>query len=562
MAASMYRVMLAGPSLLYAPLYLAKIERLSYAYPWVNFCYPTLYEMIGHEEGQHDPVYYKLLSPIQDHNVVLAVADPFRLRYKKATGHEPSTAVVVGGLIQRTCLWLVSDRNGFDLAQGDYKDHFNQIIVHRKEMTSYALMRALLKAHSVTDQDADKLLFYNARIGEEHVWARLRPHRNSGGRKLPFAYLTGDRNHAIERYSRRALTVAFFDHPTDVYKNVFFTGLVTTQQHWRDNKDLIEELIDGVKKAIIIIYDDPRWAAKCLIRDALLRRLLPGDQTETQIEDYLRALTAIEAYVKTTDLKVTQQVFDNGYAIHEAAHPVNAPAGVVAKADLNGAFSNVIGTGPSITCAGRNAHHVDPSETEEHPSFPLFTWTGVALAVVVSIFSLARVAAAGNSSFIAHSVVKPFANWLDANHIVGSKAYKFFDWTIDSWIAAVTSFVALVFLLPSLNEFLAGKSDKVGRNLAVFFASTAAVMSLIFTLADWNTTVGALCNWAVVCFAFYKFARRFWINSPRKRLLARWTAGLLFVNRICHAVAELNNRSNLCEPLPMRRLWRLLPKSQ
>ena len=203
MSDQMHRIMLAGPSLLYAPLYLAKIERLTYAYRWITFAYPSLHEVIGHEEGQHDPVYYKLLSPVQDHDIVLAVADPFRLRYKRATGHDPSAAVVVGGLIQRMCLWLVSDTTGFDLTH-NFKDHFNQIVVHRKEMTSYALMRSLLKHQQVTDADAEKLLFNNARLGEEHVWARWRPRCNSAAQKLPFAYLTGDRNHAIERYRARS----------------------------------------------------------------------------------------------------------------------------------------------------------------------------------------------------------------------------------------------------------------------------------------------------------------------------------------------------------------------
>ena len=564
MADQMYRVMLAGPSLLYAPLYLAKIERLSYSYRWITFCYPTLHDVIGQEEGQHDPVYYKLLSPVQDHDVILAVADPFRLRYKNSTGHDPSAAVVVGGLIQKMCLWLVSDRNGFDLSKDNFKDHFNQIVVHRKEMTSYALTRALLKDRGVSDPDAQKLIFQNARLGEEHIWASRRPRYNSANNKLPFAYFTGDRNHAMEQYSRRAFAEPIFNHLATNYTDVLFTGLVTTQQHWTQNRELVDDLVEGVKKAIKIIYDDPEWAAKCLIRDAQLCKQLLGQQDETQIKQYLLALKGIEAYVKTPDLRSPQATFDNGFAIHEKAQPNDASNGILDKAALQPVFSNVLATALGALQGRTAIHHVEPSESTEHPSSSLLTWFGALLGFLVSLFSLARVVAKGNASFIAHTKVKLIADWLAGNSIIGANTLTHLDWPDDKWLGTLMSAGALACMLPALNEFLGGKSDKFFRNSIVIVACTVAVMSLIYTLADWNTVVGALCNWAVVCFAYYRFARRFWVNrlSPRKWLIAKWAAILLFINRTCHATVELVNRQNKTEPLQMRLLWKLLPRLQ
>lgn len=557
------RVILAGPSLLYAPLYLAKIEKLSYAYRWINFDYPTLRDVIRQEEGQHDPVYYKLLSTDQDHDVALAVADPFRLRYKNAIGTDPSSAVVVGGLIQKTCLWLVSNKNFHDFDH--IKDRFNQIVVHRKEMTSYALMRALLKDQSVTDAEAEKLLFRNARVGEEHLWAsRWRPRRNVQGQDLPFAYLTGDRNHAIERYSRRGFTKAFFEHPNDEYKQVLFTGLVTSQHYWTNKKEFVEELVDGIKRAIEIIYNDEKWAAECLFRDEELRKLLPGEQTELRIKDYLCALTRIEAYVRHPNLKIAQHTFDNGFAIHEKAQATNESYGILAKSKLAPAFTEVLVVSPTSQAPRTSIYYVELSASGDQPSSQLLTWAGVTFALLVSLFSLARVAATGNSSSIVNNIViKSLAEWLAAYRLIGCNAYRPLDWGVDGWIAIAMSMIALALMLGALSELLEGKSEKPVRNSVVLIAGIAAMMTLTFTLSDWNTTVGALSNWAVFYFAVYKFARRFWVSrlSWPKRIKMQWVSTLLFINRVCHAATERFEKQNRSEPLRIGLLWKLLPRS-
>ena len=309
-----------------------------------------------------------------------------------------------------------------------------------------------------------------------------------------------------------------------------------------------------------MIYDTPTWAAQRLIRDPQLCKLLPGDQTEGHVEGYLRSLSAIDAYVKAPDLKVQQTAYDNGLAIHEASQS-DSP-GIAAKAELNAAFQGVLTTTLPNPPPRRVVHHVEPTEPTHHPSLPLFTWFGFFLAFTVSLYSILSVQAAGTQVPF-HASLQPVAAWLSSHNLVGSNVATFLNWSIDKWLRTALSVFALFFLLPALWEFLEGKSERFMHNLWVFAACTAAIMSLTYTLADWNTTVGALCNWAIVSFAFYKFAHRFFLNrlSFRKRLFARWASVLLFVNRVCNSASEVMSKQNRSEPLPMRRLWKLLPKS-
>lgn len=576
--ANMYRIMLAGPSLLYAPIYLAKIERLTYAYKWITLDHPSLHAVIGHEAGQNDPVFHPLLSldpsDHQDGDIVLAVADPFRLRYKQAIGLDPSGpngAVVVGGLIKKMCLWLVSDVIGqeakSDLASYKFKDHLTQIVVHRKEMTSYVLMRSLLKAQGVQDEEAEQLLFHNARIGEEHIWTRWRPRKKCDGRKLPFAYLTAEGHHAVKQYARGATTVPFYAHPEVQYKDFLFTALVTSTNYWENNQDFVCELREGVRKGIEFIGNAPERAARCLIRDVQLCKLLPGNQTETQIKASLESITKIKAFVETRDLKVQPTLFNNALGIHKTARP-ELSGDIVTEQELKNVFAQIFHPAVNAPVFARIFHPAvnapqpaphfpyygkEPTEDVQHRSNPFLIWPGTVLGFAAAAFSFSLVRA--NEV----SMLQPVVKWF----VFYSNAFGITSWSIDKWIAFIMSSLALLMLLPALSEFLEGESEKNTRNALVVLASTSAVISLTYTLADWSTTVGALCNWAVVCYASYKVARRYWRNrlSFGKLLIANWAKFIFSVDLTCHVVSEWIS-SRRTEPFRRRWLWMLLTYRQ
>lgn len=575
------RILLAGPSLLYAPVYLAKIEQLSYAFRWVQLDHPNRND----HRGERDPVFFKLLDSQQDNDVILAIADPFRLRYSQHTGHTPECAAVIGGLIQRTCLWLIANGSNFDHTQWNggspkhyVKDMFNQVVVHRQEMSSFALLASVLRRElGITTtstptheqiRQVKRLLFRNARLGEEHVWAKWR-HRYLGANR-PFAYVSGDRTHALHKEDSAAEKLRFFEHAPECERDTLFTALVTRADLWNNSgdKSFLQEIVRGINRGVEIIYDSPDWAARRLFRDLALMKRLPGAQTVDQIRDYLVALTdsRVKAYVDAADLKVNGNLCKNALGLHTNADPFRDNCSKVSDSDLEKAFAplNVqlstnsgqasssapepatTPTQTAIQISGRAKQHYEETKAR----VPVYLARLRFALGIVSAFVVLLCASHHAVNVAPEFPLKSLLGWLQfpvSFSVVSNVG------VIRSRFIILLSISAIWLLLPALRRALDTESEQQGLAtlwIGTFLPLTFAISALVWTIADWNTMIGALANWSVIFYAFYKYASAQWTRrlTLRERVGRFNSWASVRLHRCCHCWVEWWNKDSLSYP--------------
>ena len=540
--------MLAGPSLLYAPIYLAKIEQLSYAFRWAEWCYPQRRDEIS----GRDFLMEVLLNYQQGHDVILAVGDPFRLRYWNCGCCSPiNEALVIGGLVQSACLWLLARGSDYDHAAKDndawkLSKSFQQIIVHRQEMTSFALIsHLLLETEKAHPNDAKKLLFCDARPGEEFAWANRRRWLANAvswkewneGKQLPFAYVSADRGHAMSYRNAESLKRSFLLEKN--YQEMLFTGLVTTRTAEQRYGGFLDDIQEGITKATELIYDDPKWSAQCLLKDPHVATLLARGNHEEQLTDYLLSLVNVGAYVRDSKLHISQKAYDNGLAVHKAAdNGIRDPRiPVLHDTDLRSAFKCIERTQMTLL----DDIIEIPIRTFAEPS---------AETLSARSKNLVALGAAGLALLGWWWTLR----WQHGK-VPGLQAPPDLHFFLRFGMFAIP-FVSLVFLAIPLGEIL-------GRRLRGYWIkaiSIAGVQTLnVFLCAwilsnDWNTAVGALANWAVVLYVVHKYIQTH-RPAPRavlKRFLRRC---VLYLMRLSHVWREVfRAKRNLSKPLPIP-LW-------
>lgn len=557
-----YRVLLAGPSLLYAPLYLAKVEQLSYAFKWIAFDYPSYKDTKRQDLLGKDPLLYKLLEKEYDRDVVMSVGDPFRLRYPKSIGHDVSDAVVIGGLIQSMCLWLIAaDRINGDLCNMKISESFNQVVVHRPEMTSFALVANLLLGENLSPSDVRSILFQNARIGEEHLWAIKRPRYRNGKNQLPNAYITGDRDHASEAHSNNYPKRSFYTEQK--FRNMFFSGLITSKSIQEKHGALLEELTVGIVKAIEIINNDHKWAAGCLLKSVDLMQVMHTSNSETWLIEYLKGLVDQKAYVCDRNLKMSLQSYQESHALHINADKVRSDGSQQVSLDegLRAAFLCIDNGGESRTHSSTSSISYGFSGTRDRiiPN-PILMHLGVLAAwlSLIIVIGYKTVHAADELTLIS-GLLKQLSTWHTYSvHI------EWFLRSQDRTDAILLAFMALILLSPSMNDLLNGiYSSQPWKTFYIWCSATVGIIALVWTLSDWNTMIGALCSWATVSLAVLQYIRRYVHGrmSLRESSQRLKTIFILQVLRLCHCCVELREKKNRDKPIEfswknIQLLWR------
>ena len=143
-------ILLAGPSLLYAPVFLAKYCRLSPVFDHLELDWEPERREASHrsESACSDPVLAALLERNRHHDVVIAVCDPCRVGYLPQHIGDLHDPVLLCGLIGKMCLnYSMIEQHPPDefFDDEDVLTTAAEVIVNDPEMTSFAITAELLK---------------------------------------------------------------------------------------------------------------------------------------------------------------------------------------------------------------------------------------------------------------------------------------------------------------------------------------------------------------------------------------------------------------------------------
>ncbi len=304
----MYKVLLATPSIIYAPIYLAKALNLSKEFADVEFDYP------GAPKDKKDPLIDTLLLKEND-NVICTFCDPMRLLFSNSLENNThAKPYVVGSLITKPLAWIVGSKEKID-------KYFNKgcckIIVHPYGMSLYTFtfLKFLkdfvpnnnIKTKLALIKHIPKMLIDDIEPGEEKMWY--------WGRWFSFSklfsfkkvfYITAD---PIETHNKRVIGDSAFEalNSSNVFDDIIFTGIVTKKDYTdsaHEKNKVLNGILKGIEDAIKLIYHNPSAASKILYdySDSHFNPKKKGWNAEI-IFDYLSEATRIGAYNETLKIK-------------------------------------------------------------------------------------------------------------------------------------------------------------------------------------------------------------------------------------------------------------------
>lgn len=317
----MYKVLLATPSIIYAPLYLAKALNLSKEFADVEFDYPG-----APKNRKKDPLIDTLLLKEND-DVICTVCDPMRILFSDSLENNThAQPYVVGSLITKPLAWIVGNKEKID-------DFFSKgcckIIVHPYGMSLYTLtflkfVRDFVPNNNFKNKLAlikhmPKMLIDDIEPGEEKMWY--------WGRWFSFSklfsfkkvfYITAD---PIETHNKRVLGDSSFEalNNKNDYNDIIFSGIVTKKEYFNNGhikNKILTGILQGIKDATEMIYTDPLLASKILIEysDAHFNPKQKGWDAGV-IYDYLTEAGKNQVYNRT--LKIQNQTLQKSKAVYK-----------------------------------------------------------------------------------------------------------------------------------------------------------------------------------------------------------------------------------------------------
>ena len=327
-----FKVLLALPSLLYAPIYLAKIlakipgSGNGTAFQKLDFQYKPDFQ----SEGQADALIEDVVTKADSFDECLAaIADPYRAAalLPEAKYHRPK---VVSGLVRHMAYWISDGDTNYNANLHKPHTHFNKIISHPPHMTGFAVAihYGINKLGFDTAEDATKYIYSKTLAGFEHLYYRkfnfthyhLNPNRDSRKR---FAFMSTDP--LIQYDSSRELCENFSQMPE--YQNTFMTGVITSDNLYEKSHEqtLIEDMVASINKATEIIYKDPEYAAFLLktYSDAYIQ----FDSARYPFKSLVKAFSDLaDQNLYYIDGKVPISDLALGAGIRRAAHELNPEA--------------------------------------------------------------------------------------------------------------------------------------------------------------------------------------------------------------------------------------------
>lgn len=501
-------IVLAAPSPLYAPLYLAKQQRIRRIFDLVDFVYADSLGSTSHDVS--DPLFHKLLTKVGSHKCLISVGDPMRLiDLKPQDGWDEP--LVIGGMLRRMCYWVINGESSFSPKNGDvFPTHFSRLIVHPRRMTGYALAYYEMKMiQNIQDEDSiRKFLFDDTDPGYEKLWYESLKSKYSRTLGKPLAYLTTNPIEALHANAERHLKRVFLHD--DRFDNVIMTGFITGKHIYRENKSDIDEVMDGVKEAIDDIRNMPNRAASELVKYDDGDMTFQGKYGPNDIAEYLKELTKFNAFNSDPRSPVDEQCVKNSLAIRAvseyAAHgqgansasPERGPSFAEVRALLEAEFLSVFHKGDGITHAEgtRKIDLSDPAELstmkEDRDKAVRVLRNFVRLAgvmlVISSLFLLGR--------FLGATCWADYGSQLrSARNLGGLKFWLVFGSALSAALMAV-----FCDLLPMYRRT---RRVNLAASLTAGFVAIGSVVPLVREFASYDAMVGVICSTIIAMAIFY-----------------------------------------------------------
>ena len=274
----MYRILLATRSPLYAPIYHAWVTSKPAVKSRLQIDY-------SHEMSHRDDLVCQTLTNYNGGRpqVLLAVGDVTRLcsYIRKPNGLCPPQ--IVGGFIDRICLWLV-DGDDFDARLNAPENR--RILCHPRHMTTYHI--------------ASDYMRQSANWGDDDIAARVLPIVPPGLEQQYYAAWKATSFSRIAYMSSeipRSNKGIVVDFPNlDGYKDASMTGFFTSEHLAGSENDLIAEFLQSVRDSIKRLYTEGDQVPWELYDD----RSLPAEtglaQDYEELTELGNSLAAMDAY--------------------------------------------------------------------------------------------------------------------------------------------------------------------------------------------------------------------------------------------------------------------------
>lgn len=228
-----YRILLPTPSPLYAPIYHAWAT----AGDDLREKYPIQYAL--EHTSEKDELLTSTVGFYAKRDVLFAVGDLTRLHRcftDKTNFMEP---VIIRGLIDRMCLWLV-DGNGFkDGAHAPDTDGDHLIICHPQHMTTYHVASYYAQEILKWKEDALSKRLVSVLPGDEHYYYHKWKDKLKDKRKLSYmsTAIPSGYDKVVENFHQ-------------VFDDVSMTGIFTSGEVYRDHPGLIDGWAERIKNSV------------------------------------------------------------------------------------------------------------------------------------------------------------------------------------------------------------------------------------------------------------------------------------------------------------------------
>jgi hypothetical protein len=253
----MFQILLAAPSIIYAPIYIAKELCLSKWFAHTEIRYPETSNIVGDDQLIND-----LLRTGGEPRAILAVADPMRILFsgEHSEFNDYDTPKVLGSLVNKKLVWGINFPNRNII--NDTKEY--KIISYPEGMSLYTIVfNALYENfyHGASpdlrkNETINSYLFDDIKPGEERYWSDYfkRWENKFWSRKREISYITMDpMEWLLETRNGKRKPVHLFSNEEEI----LFTGLITGKDIYENHQDLIDDLLMGIKRGIKYIQDNP-----------------------------------------------------------------------------------------------------------------------------------------------------------------------------------------------------------------------------------------------------------------------------------------------------------------
>lgn len=256
------KILLALPTILYSPIYIAKQCLLSKEFAHIDFEYPP-----DAYKGKDELIDSLCLKESRGDDAILGVVDPIRVAFAK-TNNLHEDLLIINGFIKKMCYWARGNypEEGKELLSSSPKKY--KIIVHPDGMTGFTIaifdLFSKLKINENLENPKEiikKLLYSKIKAGEENFYFE---YSNFAKLSTNISCITTDP--LVIQNKNQGISAMYGDNKDSLFNNSYMTAFVTSSKNMNNNKDkyIITDLLKGIKRGIEMIKQEPSICSKIL----------------------------------------------------------------------------------------------------------------------------------------------------------------------------------------------------------------------------------------------------------------------------------------------------------